>query len=179
MTTHSYNLRNSKYRTYQAESNTIFDRDLSNMISRITRINELVSIDRKVLLIIKMLKYIDKNGRLRLILDPLNKYLQFKIIFKNKLIDFKNINKLSKYSKDLKNLSLKLLKKWFGENHTPVCCAIKKNNMLCDKLITDDTINIIHNVCKIHKNYPLKVLNILDKYLPNNISKHIILPMIF
>ena len=176
MTTHSYNLRNTKYATNQQELNIKFDSDVSNMV---TQIGELVSIDSKVLLIIKMLKYIDKNGRLRLILDPLNKYLQFKIIFKNKLIYFKNIILNCKYSKELKNLSLKLLKKWFGENHTPVCCAIKKNNMLCDKLITDDTVIIIHNVCKIHKNYPLKVLNILDKYVLNNISKHIILPMIF
>jgi hypothetical protein len=175
MATHSYNLRNTNYETKENELNIIFERTLSDML---IRIGELSSIDKKVLLIIKMLKYIDKNGRLRLILDPINKYLQFKIIFKKKLIYLKNI-KSSKYSKELKNLSLKLLKKWFGENHTPVCCAIKKNNMLCDKLIMDDTANIIHNVCILHKNYPLKVLNILDKYVSNNISKHIILPMIF
>jgi hypothetical protein len=175
MSTRFYNLRDTNNEIIQTQLKIKFDHDVSAMLRRMEHLSSVDNVDNKVLLIIKLFKYIDKNGRLSL---TSNKYLKFQIIFKNKLIDFKNIG-LSKHSKQLKTLSLKLLKKWFGENHTHACCAIKKNNMLCDKLIMDDTVNIIHNVCILHKNYPLKILNILDKYFLNNISKNIILPMIF
>ena len=112
---------------------------------------------------IKILKILIKHS---FIFDKKNEdYAEYRELVKKKLYEFKN-QKGFIGEKELYKLSLHILKRYYGEcldEHR--CIAYKSDNTHCINTIKKS------NVCGIHVRYPTKIVKMLTKYVPVDISK--------
>ena len=88
-----------------------------------------------------------------------------RLVLKDKLYEFKNQTGF-KRDKELNKLCLHILKRYYGEClNENRCIAYKCDNTRCIKTIKKS------NVCGIHIRYPTKIVKMLKKYVPVDISK--------
>ena len=92
-------------------------------------------------------------------------YSEYRHIWKNKLYEFKN-EKGFIGEEELHKLSLKILQRYYGEClDENRCIAYKSDNTRCVYFIKKS------NVCGIHIRYSNKLVKLLNKYVPVDISK--------
>ena len=93
------------------------------------------------------------------------RFLEYRNTAKNKLYDFKN-EKGFIGEEELHKLSLKILQRYYGE-------CLDENRCIAYKLDNTRCVHFIKklNVCGIHVRYPTKIVKMLTKYVPVDISK--------
>ena len=107
---------------------------------------------------IKILKLLIKYSSI--IFDKNNKYRE---TCKNKMYEFKK--ETEGEDSEIHKLSLYILKRYYGECLDKNICTVYKYNKRCINVIKHS------NLCRIHLQYPNRIIKILKKYIPVDISK--------
>ena len=136
---------------------------ISYMRNQIMLVENSNSKELRCKICIKILKYLIKYS---FVFDKNNDfYSKYRDLWKNKLYDFKN-EKGFIGEEELHKLSLKILQRYYGEClDENRCIAYKSDNTRCVYFIKKS------NVCGIHIRYSNKLVKLLNKYVPVDISK--------